>query len=437
MRRPTAIRWRGGEIRRLAGDAWLCRQPVRSRLTAQKVEIVIGGRGTGRWAWGQFLDPEHHSTTHWGRFGTSAAVQALALDLHWGIDDGNQTKVRSKHPSKLVPNKVLPADDLPNIKKLEDELKRQDFDDPMKVAFMADAAVPDLCDEAVQDSPPIVERLLELAIDTDGWSTRPDADGDRYEKDRLLVTAYALFVLRRFPSVQTDARIVDAWDWLAQQVLDRATTLGEDLLALSCLALVRAHPRVRNEQIDAAIAAALRELYSWSEGTKHPAIARPYFNSYACGTDTDYIFLSPELLCALLFLNVKEPPRQAKSFTLDVVRAVVDNIVPPDLPQGFQGAAHGFTIQRGMEGTVDQMWALRLLRTFYRQHEANPRSLRPSRVSWPGIAGTTFFASGFAALAAGLGLFGEGGSKAVLWVAAAFFSAAAGTVLLDLRERRR
>jgi len=466
MRTPTGIRWRIGKIRELDGEALLCRIPMRKRVKAQKVDVIVAGKAKGI-AWGQFLDADHHSGTHWGRFGTSAAVQVLAMDLHWSPHDAEQRSVRDLHPVNRIAEFVLPETRPPlhpaesgalngespetepgpgttgNIEAsgasaIHTDLKPDDFRDPMKVAFVVDAAVPDACDDPVQGRPDVVELLLELAVDQDGWSTRPKHDLDHLEKDRLLITAYALYVLRRFPAAQTDARIAGAWTWLALEVIDGAKTMGEDLLALSCLALCHAIPQVRNETVDDAFAKGSSELVDWARKSRDPVVTRFYFNGYSRGADNDYIFLSPELVCALLFLTMTQPRRAALRFALDVVRAVADNIVPRDLPEELRGNAHGFTIQRGMEGTVDQMWALRLLRTFHHRYTRGVRELRPSRVSWPSIAFGSLILSTAGVLLAALGGFGDGlGETLGIAFGSAMFGAAAGAILPELRDRRQ
>lgn len=380
---PTAVRWRAGVIAALDGQAGLCRKPIRRRIKEKRVDVVVEGRKWGI-AWGQFLDRDHHSGTHWGRFGTTAAVQVLAMDLHWHRDESARKDVMNVDPLMYLAHGVLV--DGHSGPDFDDELKPDDFDDPMKVAFLVDAVNPDACDVVDSGTPPaIVERLLVMALDnTEGWSTRPEDDEDRLEKDRLLITAYALWALRRHPKAQLDRRIAGAAGWLANELLEGLTTLGQDLIALGALALAYADPEVRaRPKVEDAIAATIVELRGWVRGIREPAIGRPYFNSYSRGSSNDYIFLSPELLTALLFLK-EEEERRSRTFVLSVVKAVAENVLPKGMPARFREEPHGFSIQRGMEGTVDQMWAMRLLRSFHRRHKDDPHSLRPSRISMPG-----------------------------------------------------
>ena len=380
---PTAVRWRAGAIAGLDGQSALCRKPIRRRVREKRVDVVVDDRKHGI-AWGQFLDREHHSGTHWGRYGTTSAVQVLAMDLHWERDESARKDVMSVDPLMYLAPGVLVDDHIdPDLHK---DLKPEDLDDPMKVAFLVDSVSPDACDEVDSGNPPaIVEHLLGMALDnTDGWSTRPEDDEDRLEKDRLLITAYALWALRRHPKAQLDSRIAGAAGWLANELLEGHTTLGQDIVALGGLALAHADPEVRaRPKVEDAIAASIIELRGWALEIDEPVIGRPYFNCYSRGSSNDYVFLSPELLTALLFLK-EERERRSRAFVLTVVKAVAENILPEGMPARFREEPHGFSIQRGMEGTVDQMWAMRLLRSFHRRHKEDPHSLRPSRISMPG-----------------------------------------------------
>jgi hypothetical protein len=380
---PAAIRWRKSRIDRLDGQAAQCRRPVRRRVKEQKVDVIVGGSKPGI-AWGQFLDPDHHSGTHWGRFGTTAAVQVLAMDLHWERNESFRKEVANVHPLMYLAPDVLLTNNLG--KDLPRELKPDDLEDPMKVAFLVDAYNPDECEEVSNEKPPeIAERLLQMAVDSDGWSTRPEGDDDRNEKDRLLITAYALWALRRLPKAQLDARIDGAATWLANELIEGRLSLGQDILALGGLALAHSHPEVRARiPVENAISSCLAELRKWARGMREPTVGRPYFNCYSRGAGNDYIFLSPELLAALLFLTA-DKQRDSRAFVLRVVDSVAENIVPAGMPPELRERPHGFSIQRGMEGTVDQMWAMRLLRTFHKRRVEDPHSVRPSRVGTPGI----------------------------------------------------
>lgn len=426
---PHAWRWRNDAIDALHGDVARCRTPVRKRVQSQRVHVVVDGRRMGC-AWGQFLDPDHHSGTHWGRFGSSAAVQVLALDLHWTRSDTLRRRVMDAHPLRQLADGVLPES-----KPEAPRLKPSDFDDPMKIAFVIDALNADACEEVVQGNhPQLVETLLGMAVDEEGWSTRPPEDEERNEKDRLLITAYALHVLRRYPQAQSDARIRGAWTWLAHQLIDGRQSLGQDVLALGALALVHAPEELRTNAVEQAIETCLSELRTWAAKLSAQIVNRPYFNSYSRGEDGDYLFLSPELLTAILFLKTGNP-RPTRAFVLWVVRAVADNIVPPYLPPQQREQAHGFSVQRTMEGTVDQMWALRLLRAFHLAYVQSRRDLRPSRIPWPSLLGLLSLSS-VAAIVVGAQHVDDWGGLTATLVAGAVLSAVIGVLIIDWRASR-
>lgn len=431
----VAWRWRSSVIDEVHGDVALCPGAMRRRVQAQRVPVRTTSRGKVSdlgYAWGQFLDSEHHSESHWGRFGTSAAVQVLAMDLHWTPDESRRRRVHEVHPLPMLAKGVLPAevpDDLPK------ELKGEDFNDPMKVAFVVDALELDVCDEVVQGPhPEMVDHLVSMAVDDRGWSTRPATDEDRSQKDRLLITAYSLYVLRRFPIAQGASEIRGAWGWLAKQVTDARTTLGYDVLALSALALSHAPEELRTQTVAFGIDTCRRELEKWATELEHASVERPYFNSYTCDGDHDYIFLSPEILAALFFLKIGNP-RSTRSFVLWVVQAVADNVMPRYLRMAGPAPERGFSVQRTMEGTVDQMWALRLLRAFHLQYVANKRVLRPSRVGWPGAI-ALLSTIGVAILAFGVLVLDKGSEAFALSVGSAVLGAALGVVAIDLRASR-
>jgi hypothetical protein len=357
--------WRPARIEALDGLAGECLAPICDLLEDQLVEPA---ELHGRVAWGQFLDRRHHSQEQWGRFGTSAAVQVFAMAHRWDEPD------RSVYAT--APLNVL-ADVLPEDPPSDGDAtpKREDFDDPVKLAFVIDGLRLDVLDQKVQGRPPgVVEKLLAMALPTrEGWSSL--GSDDRQRHDRLLVTAYALRTLRRFPVAQADERVADAWEWLAVQLQRRAKVLGEDLLALGCLAL-RACPDSRQSRtVHEALESGSGELLRRVANTTRPAIDRPYFNPYSRGEVNDYLFLSPELLTALFFLEDDGRPADSRAFVLAVADRIVkqirnENRDPAD-PQGFR-------VQRGMLGTVDQMWAIRVLYAFHCAFRRNPAALRPA-----------------------------------------------------------
>jgi hypothetical protein len=252
--------------------------------------------------------------------------------------------------------------------------KRDDFNDPLKLAFMIDALYLDEIDQRLpRENPPLVKHLLSLTLPTkEGWSTRGTDDPRR--QDRLLVTAFALRTLRRFPEALNAEEIVNAWDWLATQLRRRTSLLGADVLAMGCLAL-RCCPQSRQSKIVTESFELVRqELVDRHGGERCPAIDRPYFNPYSRGEVNDYLFLSPELLTALFFLEEDDRPTDVRAFSLEVVHRVVEQIHTENRDSSNP---EGFRVQRGMLGTVDQMWAIRVLFAFHRAHRRNAAKLRP------------------------------------------------------------
>src|SRR5262249_12873345 len=98
-------------------------------------------------------------------------------------------------------------------------------------------------------------------------------------------------------------------------------------------------------------------------------VNRPVFEGFNVGATTDYTFLNPELLAALFLLRQDNPPR-TRSFVLKTV----------DRVQAAVPEQRGFIGQVGMEATVDQLWAIRLLTTFRALYQDKTRRhmLRPS-----------------------------------------------------------
>jgi len=338
--------------------------------------------------WGQYLDEAHSSDNHWGRYGTSAAVQVIAVEHRWAK---NGSPLIAQEPLRdLAP--VLPVALPPEVSPLKDE----DYEHIVKLLFVLDAyraekAVLDEDDigELAEASQPagrvgLLEQVFRLALPTrDGWSTRPRGDRKRQTRDRTLVTAYALYVLRRYPaSVRADARIAGAWRWLALEYLGRPSLFGQDLTALTCMALMAApEDKATLDEVERALRRGKRFLCGRARATRKPVIDRPAFHSFTQNDGSDYLFLNPEILTAL-FLLAAGNPRRGRMFVLRVVAAVAENIVPRNLPRGEKHEPRGFVIPGGMVGTVDQMWVSRLLLAFHHMCEREPKELRRPWAAW-------------------------------------------------------
>ncbi|MDQ3629889.1 MAG: hypothetical protein M3417_01165 [Actinomycetota bacterium] len=77
------------------------------------------------------------------------------------------------------------------------------------------------------------------------------------------------------------------------------------------------------------------------------------------------MFLSPEIVVSLFLLQRRTGDALVASFAVKVVKAVTDSITGGD--GGARGLG-GFQVQNGQEGTVDQLWAARLLHAFLADH---------------------------------------------------------------------
>src|SRR4051812_5710512 len=94
-------------VRHGVADAWHFRgeaiKTLDANATIAQVKICVKIRGariddypeSGCVAWGQFLDDFHHQPRQWGRFGTSAAVQSLAIGHRW---DGHASPLMDTYP---------------------------------------------------------------------------------------------------------------------------------------------------------------------------------------------------------------------------------------------------------------------------------------------------------------------------------------------------
>jgi hypothetical protein len=341
---------------------------------------------TGTYGWGQYLDEPHHSDTQWGRFGSSAALQVLAIEHRrerprMDFDPLRMHGVAPELFPDSLPALVADATRAPRGEpdRSSDPWKERDFAKPMKVAFCVDAICPHIEDEVPGPAPALVDRLIALALpDGNGWGTRPPDDRHHQIYDRQLVTAFALHALRRFPQQHEHTRIDGVWSWLAQEVLDYRDSVGEDVLGLCSLALGHAAPRpARLSVVAHALRCCEEHLTNWARARPSPIIDRPWFNGYSEGATTNYMFLSPEVLAAIFFLS-RDNPESTRSYVVEVVRGVVDNILGGEGTPRHEGP-RGFRIQRSMEGAVDQMWAARLLWAFMSRHATQPATLVPSQ----------------------------------------------------------
>jgi hypothetical protein len=369
---PPRVRWNKRALTTLDGQTLIALDKL-AKLVEERSAKRSGLDGV---AWGQYLDRDRYVEDHWGRYGTSAAMQVLHA---YHVRSARAGRVVDKEPLKRLAG-VLPRhlrDDWPS------GYKPGDLERVLKLGTWVEALDPDT-PEIRAPLPAVVERLLAQAVDEDGWSTRPRGDESRYTRDRLLPTAYILYALRRYPDALTDTRINDAYGWLGRQLSEEEVNhLSPDIVALCALAF-QSTPRTKvglpdvrdgKERADQR----LREVATaWT----HPRIDRPHFHGFNEGPENDYLFLSPELLVALYFLKGANPPT-TRVFVLRVLEAVVGNVLDERVA-GRAGDLPGFRVQTSsMMGTVDQMWAARVLLAYHTRFERDYSSLRPPRVPRP------------------------------------------------------
>ncbi len=299
----------------------------------------------------------------WGRFGSSAGLQVLGI-THQVLGTGSWEEALAYldfPTSQLLPDPVPPVPQ--NYlhrhepgREDPDPWKHRDFAEPMKVAFCVDALMPDCQGPISGLHHALVEHLLGMRlIDEPCWTTRPLTDPNHRHYDRVLVTAFCLFALRRFPNCHRTPTVADAYRWLADEL---ASQPGADVRGLCGLALcgatdeLRAEPRVRT-----ALRGCDQSLLVWVSENPTPIIERPWSNAYVDKTNTiDYIFLSPETIVAMYFLR-RGMDGTGAEYVRVVVEALVRNINGPD----SDNALRGLRVQDTREGTVDQLWATRLL----------------------------------------------------------------------------
>jgi len=373
-------------LRTLDGGVTTSLKAIRSLL---EEKTVSPPELKGHIAWGQYLDDAHRSDEHWGRFGTSSAVVALAL-----IDgrDDHPPKSRSilkSYPldrvAPVIPESWPASNPERKIEKLE-AIRKKDFTLIMKLAYMVDALKPDRAIVQGEEQPQLIKYLTKRSPkNMAGWTTRP-TKSSHGQRDRHVPTTYILWALRRFPAAQEKSVVKEAYDWLARELRHDKQRMGIDLIALAGLALHRASPQINEHaHIQKALIACDARVEAWvrKQDKKKLALERPYFNGYSQGSTTDYIILSPELLCAIYLLDRGNPPRTRK-FVLKVVSEVNENVAPKTIG-GVDGPVvipRGFCVQNGMIRTADQMWVVELLKTFRRTRQQSERRLLPPKTGW-------------------------------------------------------
>lgn len=404
--------WTNGKLTQLSFRASSSAIKIVDRFEATAIDPPDAPSGDGAKAWGQYLDDEHHSKAQWGFYGTSAGVQALADKLR--VLDGSEEREDGDLIASAL--KQLPEEVPPSDPRFSTKAEKGDFDNIVKLAFIADGLRPDKIDvHDGADTPPIVATILDRAVGGKFWSSRQGDDEERRSKERFFPTAYVVMVLQRYQRARRHPTYRDARVWLAKRYVHDATLDSPANNALVGLALLdpREDVSARVAVIDQALRLAQSRLTRWAAEMKDVVIDRPIFYGFSLGTRTDYCFLHPEILAALYFLR-RGSPKASRAFVLRVMRTLTDNVL----------ARGGFIGQNGVMSTVDQLWAMRLI-TEFRQAADQPRGSAyllpvrdqralartwPSRIAWASTAvlagvSLTVLATGhlWAGIAAGLG----------------------------------
>lgn len=309
-------------------------------------------------AWGQYLDAEHGGNKHWGLYGTAAGAQILAGRARAA---GGRA---SEQPQVAGALRLLPEDPDHGHGLLAQKREKDDFENVIKLAAVAEALRPD--DPAIPRSvePAIVGRLRAAALADGGWSSRPEGAEQREVRERDLATAYVLYAWRRY---ELGTEGLAARRWLARAVLEDYPIEGQDLLALAGLALC-AHPPDPNDpaHVAEAIDVIAARLTTWANTRGVIRVDRPMFSGFSVGATTDYLFLHPEILTALFFLGRDNPP-QTRGFVIEVVEALSTNV----------NANEGLRVSNGLKATVDQLWAFRFLFEFRLRADGGPEAVAP------------------------------------------------------------
>jgi hypothetical protein len=355
--------WFEGNVVDLAGRAIEAALNIEDLLDHRKVSVGEG------YAWGQYLDADHYSEAHWGLFGTSAAVQVFASNN--ATADGD---IRIKGALEVLPREV-PT----NKAILQEKVASQHLSDIIRLASIAEALLPTEDHVSEAQRPAIVDTILGMSDGQPFWHPTKAALDERPTKGDPLATAFILHALRRYEHPDgTGFR--EYRSWLADQFLNRSMIRSQPhVVAMIGLAL---QPPKKDPSPPANVIAAHRQcvisLIEWRRKERGLVVNRPIFHGYQLDGKTEYILLNPELLATLYFLRSGNPSK-ARRFVLGVVGAVT---ATAETHEGFEG-------QPGASPTVDQMWAVKLLRTFRAMNDdpghrllLRPRLTSVLRIRW-------------------------------------------------------
>jgi hypothetical protein len=341
--------WTPGKLDQIAGRASTSAIRIVERFEKTAITPTDVPGDADSKAWGQYLDDEHHSDSQWGFYGTSAGIQALMMKQRvFGTDP------ERINPLIMLALKQLPADISTTDSRFEHKRSKGDFENIIKLAFIADALEPH-DDDVADQPPPVVSTILSLAVNKEFWSSRVATDKARLNKERIFPTACILLVLQRYRAARGDSVYKDARLWLAERVVQDHALDTPANNALIGLALLDRHETkdARPHGIATALQSCEDRLLEWTDSQRTIVIDRPIFYGFSLGTRTDYSFLHPELLTALFLLRRGNPPK-GRAYVLRVMKHLTDNIINHN----------GFVGQNGVMSSVDQMWAMRLIAEF-------------------------------------------------------------------------
>jgi hypothetical protein len=310
-------------------------------LIAKQVSTV-----NGKEVWGQFLD-QAHAENQYGIYGTSAAVQILALG---GTGPENGTvKSAMAALQNVIENQsaIFPAVDLENS---------------FKVAYLLDAINPSSAE--VESLGPLESRLVGDIAGSDGWGY--------HRKDhipRVLPTAQILLALSRSRAFRNSDAAIRVVSWLSQRVGDDQS-LGPVPNAVALLAINAT--LTANGEAERLRRAAMAEItqrldHVTRQEVSLDSVSEHYSAPEAGVTRHFYMFYLRSSLVARAMLAL--PDQKDKSFVTQVCHAVVRNIE-------INGAFKSPSTNR--ISTVDQLEVSRLLRAFLEARQQAPAELLPT-----------------------------------------------------------
>jgi hypothetical protein len=334
-------------------------------------------------AWGQYLDDERSSGSHWGIYGTSAGIQVLSLRCHV---EGRAPSGEAGVAKALVNLPTCVADF--ETGPLRDKARKGDDKNLIKLAAAVEALQPDQADGVVAgNEPSLISEIRERVIEGSYWTTRDPADPSHRTRDRFFPTAFVLNAGHRFQAFRDTAEYSAAAVWLANELItnpQRQTPVNLGFVGLALL------PASKGPNASARVIAALdlceERLTERFGGRTQLVLDRPVFMSFQLGSGTDYMFLHPELLAALFFLR-RQNPLPTRRFVLRVVEQLTDNVTRNS----------GFAGDGGAIPAVDQLWAARLLAEFVVEHET--RGTESFLPRWDSLVGLGTTRNRYGALA--------------------------------------